>query len=122
MKRFLTVALFALLPMAVAAQTSHFKTTQSGAFANVSASPDAFTELSVNVSRGTIGGVTNTNIFFSSVFFAQDFSSLTFTQIFGPIPADDFTGDNTNGLHLNIDSSTLDPNVTFSDTCTLDLT
>ena len=121
MKRLFVVSLMTLLPLALTAQTAHFKTTQSGAFASVSVSPDAFTEVNLSVSRGTTNGGTNTSIFFSDVVFAPDFLSLTFTEIFGPIPDSAFTGDNVRGLHLNLDTSTLNPTVTFSETCTLDL-
>jgi hypothetical protein len=105
----------------MAAQTSHFKTKLSGASASLSVSPDAFTQISVSVLRGTPSGGSSTSIVFSSAAFAADFQSLTFTQIFGPIADSAFTGDNVNGLHLNLDTSTLDPTVTFSETCTLDL-
>jgi hypothetical protein len=120
MKRLLAVVTV-LCSVGLMAQTSHFKSKQDGASANVSANPDAFTQLNVQVSRGSINNVPNTNIVFIDVVFAQDFQSFTFTQIFGPIPDSAFTGDNTQGLHLNLDTTTLDPTVTFSETCTLDL-
>lgn len=122
MKRlFLAVAALGLFPMVLTAQTSHFKTTLSGASASVSVQPDALTQISLSVSRGTLNGGTTTSIVFTDAVFAVDFQSLTFTQIFGPIPDSAFTGDNVNGLHLNLDTSTLDPTITFSETCTLDL-
>lgn len=121
MKQLLAVAILMLIPLALTAQNSHFKNSLSGASATVAVSPDAFTQISVSVSRGTTNGGTSTSIVFTDVLFAQDFQSLTFTQIFGPIPDSAFTGDNVNGLHLNLDTSTLDSTVTFSETCTLDL-
>jgi hypothetical protein len=120
MKYVLTVVLV-VLPFALSAQSAHFKSTQNGAAASVSVNPDAFTQINLQVARGSINGVANTNIFFVDAVFAPDFQSLTFTQIFGPIPDAAFTGDNVQGLHLNLDTSTLDPTVTFSETCQLDL-
>lgn len=121
MKQLFVAALVVLSPLAMMAQTSHFKTSQSGAAASVSVNPDQFTTVTVQVSRGSINNVENTNIMFVDEVFSSDFSSLTFTQVFGIIPDSDFTGDNVNGLQLNLDTSTLDPTVTFSETCTLDL-
>jgi hypothetical protein len=122
MKRlFIIVLAIALVPVALAAQTSHFKVSQSGAFASVSTNPDPLSALTLNVSRGTNNHATNTNLTFSLVSVSADFSTITFTSIFGPIPDSAFTGETVNGLHLNLDTSTLDPNVTFSETCTLTL-
>jgi hypothetical protein len=121
MKQLLAAAVMALFPLALTAQSAHFKTTQSGASASVALNPDQFTQLNLQVARGSINGVANTHIVFIDAVFAQDFQSLTFTQIFGPIPDSAFSGDNVQGLHLNLDTSTLDPTVTFSETCMLDL-
>jgi hypothetical protein len=122
MKRlFVLVLAFALIPLALTAQTSHFKVTQSGAFASINSNPDPLSALTVNVSRGTNNHATNTNLLFVLETVSADFSTITFTQIFGPIPDSAFSGQNVNGLHLNLDTSTLDPNVTFSETCTLTL-
>jgi hypothetical protein len=119
MKRLLVVVTV-LCSMGLMAQTSHFKSKLDGASASLITNVDPFTQISMQVNRGSINNVPNTNIVFIYAVFSQDFSTLTFTQIFGPIPDSAFTGDNTQGLHLNLDTSTLDPAVTFSETCTLD--
>src|SRR5262249_44782364 len=120
MKRLLAVVMV-LCSVSLMAQTSHFKSKQDGAAASLAVGPDAFTQIDVQVSRGSINGVSNTNLLFIYGVTSQDFQTLTFTQIFGVIPDGSFTGDNVHSLHLNLDTSTLDPSVSFSETCTLDL-
>ena len=120
MKRLLDVVMV-LCSVSLMAQTSHFKSKQHGASASLAVGPDAFSQIDVQVARGSINGVSNTNLLFIYGVTSQDFQTLTFTQIFGVIPDGSFTGDNVNGLHLNLDTSTLDPSVSFSETCTLDL-
>lgn len=117
MKYLLAVAMLASFPLALMAQTTHVKFSQNGAFANVDVTPDPLSNIAVQVSRGT-----TTSLFFSSTTFAADFNSITFTQIFGTIPDADFTGENTHGLSLNVDTTQLDPSTSTSQTCTLDLT
>jgi len=121
MKRLLVFVAIAVFPLALVAQTSHFKVNQSGAFASASLNPDQFTEINMSVSRDTNNTVTTTDLTFFDVVFAQDFSTLTLVQVFGPIPDSAFSGDNTQNLNLNLDLSTLDPTVTFIQTCTIDL-
>jgi hypothetical protein len=121
MKKLLLVAAVALLPLALTAQTAHFKFTNDGAFASISDSTDLST-LNLQVSRGSTGGATSTNLLFTSFSFAADFSSATLVEIVGTIPNSAFSGDNTKNLVLNLDTSTLDPNVTFSESCSLDFT
>jgi hypothetical protein len=121
MKQLLVIAAFALLPLALTAQTAHFKFTNDGAFASVSDSTDLST-LNLQVSRGSTGGVTTTNLLLTSFAFAPDFSSATLVEIVGTIPNTAFSGDNTRNLVLNLDTSTLDPTATFSESCTLDFT
>lgn len=75
----------------------------------------------MQVSRTTNNQSTNTGLTYFQIVFAQDFSSLTLTEVFGPIPDTAFTGDNTQNLALNLDLSTLDPTVTFIETCTISL-
>src|SRR5215813_13869123 len=112
MKRLLVFVAIAVFPLALVAQTSHFKVNQSGAFASASLNPDQFTEINMSVSRDTNNTVTTTDLTFFDVVFAQDFSTLTLVQVFGPIPDSAFSGDNTQNLNLNLDLSTLDPTVT----------
>lgn len=93
MNRLFVIALLGILPWPAMAQPSHFKTTLNGASASFSMSPDAFTQVSLSVSRGSMNGGTTTSLLFADAVFASDFLSLTFTQIFGPIPESAFTGD-----------------------------
>jgi hypothetical protein len=121
MKKLLLIAVVALLPMALMAQTTHFKFTNDGAFASISDSTDN-SSLNLQVSRGSTGGATSTNLLFISFSFAADFSSATLVEIVGTIPNSAFSGDNTKNLALSLDTSTLDPTATFSEICTLDFT
>jgi hypothetical protein len=75
------------------------KFTQEGEFASVSAS-------------------TGTGASFQ---LSDDNNTETFTSIFGEIPNSAFTGNNTKSLVLDLDTSTLDPSVSSSETCTVDL-
>ncbi len=116
------VALFAavvFLPLALTAQTQHFKLTNDGAFASVSEST-SLSSFNLQVSRGSNNGVTSTNLLLISLVFAPDFSSATLSEVVGTIPNSDFSGDNTKHLSLSLDTSTLDPTITFTETCTLD--
>lgn len=115
------ITAIALLPLTLAAQTAHFKFTNDGAFASVSESTD-LSSLNLQVSRGSTSGVTTTNLLLLSFSFAADFSSATLVEIVGTIPNSAFSGDNTKNLTLDLDTSTLDPSVTFSESCSLDFT
>jgi len=99
-------------------QTSRFKFTQDGAFANLSfvSSASGFTSITVAVATGT-GSTDSLQV--SSLTEAADFSSLTVTNVFGAIPGSAFTGQNTNTLALSIDTSTLPAGTLTSETCTL---
>lgn len=121
MKKLLMMAAVVLLPLALAAQTTHFKFTNDGAFASISDSTD-LTTINVQVSRGSTAGATSTNLLLTSLTFSADFSSATLVEIVGTIPNSAFSGDNTRSLTLNLDTSTLDPTATFSESCTLDFT
>src|SRR5215467_4206523 len=125
MKYMLAVTLMLSFAAAANAQVQHQKFTQNGAFANASGSTDPNSTFQVSVSRTSSGNTSsNTNVSFE--FINVNLAALpdpteTFTLIIGPIPDADFTGDNTQSMALNLDTSTLDPTVTFSITCTLDL-
>lgn len=121
MKKLLIIAAVALLPLELTAQTAHFKFTNDGAFASISDSSDLST-LNLQVSRGSTSGVTSTNLLLTSFSFAADFSSATLVEIVGTIPNSAFSGDNSRNLVLNLDTSTLDPTTSFSESCTLDFT
>jgi hypothetical protein len=105
--------------LAVMGQTTKFKFVQDGEFASLTQST-SLSGFSLKVSRGltTSSGAT-ASLQFSSFSIAPDFSSITFANAFGPIPPGDFTGQNTQNLALNIDTTTLDPTVFFSESCTL---
>ena len=119
MKKLLAVAVVVVLPMVLAAQTQHFKQTNDGAFAAVSSNTDPLSTFNIQVSRSSSNG---TNISFVSETFAADFSTGSFTVIVGAIPNSAFSGDNTRNLTVNLDTSTLDPATSTSQTCTFDLT
>jgi hypothetical protein len=121
MKRLLVVVLMGFLPLAMAAQTTRVFVKQAGEFANYSANPDQFNSISLSVSRLANSGTPATaSISYTQITLASDFNSETFVQIFGTIPASSFTGATTKDLVLNLDTSTLDPTTSFSQSCTLD--
>jgi hypothetical protein len=117
-----------LLPPKMMSQTTQFRFVQDAEFASLSQSTGPLSNFSLQVSRGltTSSGAT-ASLQFSAFSITVDpttgaFTSITFTNEFGPIPPSAFTGQNTQNLALNIDTSTLDPTTFFSQTCTLDLT
>lgn len=99
-------------------QTPRFKFTQDGAFASVNFSSTAsgFVTINLTVATGTSG---TDSLQYSSVSEPADFSSVTLTNVFGPIPGSAFTGQNTQTLALNIDTSTLPAGTLTSETCTI---
>lgn len=121
MKRLLVVTLMGFLPLAMAAQTTRVFFKQAGEFASFSSNPDQFNSISLSVSRVANSGTPATaSISYTQITLAADFNSETFVQIFGAIPATAFTGATTADLILNLDTSTLDPTTSFSQSCTLD--
>ena len=121
MKRLLVVTLMGFLPLAMAAQTTRVFFKQAGEFGTFSTSPDQFNSISLTVSRVANSGTpASASISYTQITLASDFNSETFVQIFGAIPAASFTGANTSDLVLNLDTSTLDPTTSFSQSCTLD--
>jgi hypothetical protein len=123
MKRLIVVAAVLSFPILLTAQTLDVRFTQSGEFASVSQFTPPFTSINLQVSRGssTTSGAT-AFLQYSAISAPADFSSLTVTNAFGPIPASAFTGATTHDLVLNIDTSTLDPTAFTSETCTTDFT
>lgn len=135
MKRLFVSAVILLFALAAVANDKHdhdkdrdehgrksMKFTQEGAFASVSAPTGPGGSFSVNVSRGASStSPTSTFINFTSFQLSDDNNTETFTSIFGEIPNSAFTGDNTKNLVLDLDTSTLDPSVSSSETCTVDL-
>lgn len=99
------------------------RTEQDGAFAQMSVNGEStgVSTITLNVSRGSTNDVASTTLNYSDFEIPADFSSITFTNIFGTIPNDAFAGDKTNSLVLNLDTSRLDPATSFNQTCTLSL-
>jgi hypothetical protein len=119
--------LLSLFPLASIAQTTRFKTVQDAEFASLSQSNGSLANLSLTVARGltTSSGAT-ASLQYSAFTITTDangnFTSIIFTNAFGPIPPSAFTGATTKNLALNIDTSALDPTVFTSEACTLSLT
>ncbi|HMF91675.1 MAG TPA: hypothetical protein VKL40_13605 [Candidatus Angelobacter sp.] len=125
MRKLLVFALMVFVPLAAVAQTQHIKFKQDGAFANLQATvTDSATgqpvAISVQVSRGssTTSG-SSASLSYTAFEESADFNTFTLTNIFGTIPTSAFTGENTQHLNLNFDTSQLDPTTSFSQTCTL---
>lgn len=122
------VCLVICLASTMMGQTTQFRFVQDAEFASVSQSTGPNSNFSLQVSRGFVTGSGATaSLQYSAFSLATDpttgnFISVTFTNEFGQIPTTAFTGQNTQNLALNIDTSTLDPSVFLTSTCTLDLT
>lgn len=104
---------------APASPTSKMKFTQDGSFASLNLSSNTsggFTTITLQVSSGT---GTSDSLQYSSVSESADFNTLTITNIFGTIPASAFTGQNTQNLALNVDTSTLPAGAVTSESCTI---
>ena len=121
MKRLLAVTAMLFLPLAVMAQVQHLKFTNNGEFVSLSEATGPLGSFSVTASRNTTNSGTAASISYSSVNIASDFSSLTFVEIFGAIPPADITGASVQNMALNFSTADLDPNNSFSLSCTLDL-
>src|SRR5215470_3254152 len=122
MKKLIVLALV-ILPLSLAAQTTRIFVKQTAEFASFSqTSSDGLNSLSLSVSRiANSGTPASAQILFTQLIVAPDFSSETFTEVSGAIPATSFTGGSTASLVLNVDTSTLDPTTSFAITCTVDL-
>jgi hypothetical protein len=123
MKKLLVFVALLSFPMLMPAQAQDVRFTQSGEFATFSQFSAPFTVTSLQVSRGfTTTGGASAFLQYSAISEPADLSSITITNIFGPIPSGAFTGVTTQDLVLNIDTSTLDPTTFSSETCTIDFT
>lgn len=122
MKLLLLGTLMLSLPLAMVAQTQHLAFKQDGEFASFSSSPDPLSSISLTVSRSfsSTGGA-SASLNYSAFTVSADFTSETFVQVVGQIPASAFTGHNTQRLILDFDTSQLDPSTSFSQSCTVDL-
>lgn len=120
MKRIFALAVLFLPVMMAAQDNMHQRFVQEGEFATFSQFTAPFTSISLKVSRTrSTGTPASASLQYSVVSEPADLSSLTITNVFGPIPATAFTGQNTQNLSLNIDTTTLDPTVFFSETCVI---
>lgn len=123
MKRFFLVTLLFLIvmaPLTLTAQTTVLKFNQDGQFASFNTSTFG-SSVSFSVSANASTGSTATaSINYLAFQFSPDFTTLTFTQIVGAIPASTFTGQNTNNINLNLDLSQLDPSA-INQSCSVDL-
>jgi hypothetical protein len=99
----------------------HMKFTQEGEFASVSTSGSNL-NFNLSISRGSSStSPASTFLNFSSFQISDDGNTQTVTSIFGEIPNGAFTGNSTSNLALNLDTSTLDPAVSSSQTCVIQL-
>ncbi len=122
MKSLQLVTLMVFVPLAMVAQTTHFKFNQDGEFASLTQSTGANSSFTLQVSRGSSSSSgTSASISYFASSIASDFSSFSFDQISGGIPAGDFTGQSTQNLALSFNTADLDPNNSFSQSCTVDL-
>lgn len=123
MKKVLTLIAFSLLAgLALTAQTAHLTFNQDAEFASISQSTGPNSSFSLSVSRNstTTSGAAASLTYFAFSF--PDPDTLNFVEIVGNIPASAFTGQNTQNLVLDFDTSQLDPTTSFSESCTFDLT
>jgi hypothetical protein len=119
MKSLLITTLMLLLPLGAAAQTTHLKFTQEAEFASLAQNINANSNFTLQVSRNAAtGSTTSASLNYLEFDFAADFSSFTFVQIVGAIPSTAFTGQTTNHLVLNFETSQLDPTTSVSQSCT----
>jgi hypothetical protein len=123
MRRFIVftaiVCLMACFPAAMVGQTTHLKFTQDAEFASLAQNINATSNFTLTVSRNAASGTTTSaSINYLEFDFAADFSSFTFVQIVGAIPTSAFTGQTTNDLVLNFNTSQLDPTTSISQSCT----
>src|SRR5260370_16190351 len=95
MKRLFALAALLSLPVLSMAQAQGFRFTQSGEFASFSQFTPPFTVVSLQVSRGSNPSGDTASLQYSSISEPADFSSITITNVFGPIPSGAFTGVST---------------------------
>ena len=120
MKSLSVFAVLVFIPLGMLAQTQHLKFSQAGEFASFSTSSQ-FSSTSLSISRmSSTNSAPSATLNYTTVTVAPDFSSETFTQIIGEIPASDFTGQTTQHLVLDFDTSQLSSSG-VSQSCTLDL-
>lgn len=119
MKQLIGFAAMVLFPLAMVGQ--FFKFTQDGAFANVSGSSGPNSSFTLQVASGasSSAGSSSSLQYFA---FTETPTTISFDNVFGPIPSGAFSGQNVQDLVLSVDISTLDPTLFFAESCSLDLT
>lgn len=123
MKSLLIASLMMLLPLGATAQTTHIKFTQDAEFASLAQNNSPNSSFTLQVSRNAAtGSTTSASLNYLEFDFAADLSSFTFVQIVGQIPSTVFTGQTTNDLVLNFNTSQLDPTTSISQSCTFSFT
>jgi len=123
MKQRLVALAVLFTALTTAAQSNvHSRFIQQGTFAQATAGVGNgnFTLL---VQSGTdpndpSGTAITTFVFYTFFQFGTDGNSSTFTQVFATIPNGSFTGQNTQRMILDVDSSQFDPNNSVLSTCT----
>jgi len=127
MKRLLVITVMVFLPAAMMAQVAHLKFSQNGQFVSLSEPTGPSSNFTLNASRNTTNSGTTATISYEALSVASDFSSLTFVQIIGSIPAADITGTSIQNLALSFSTADLAAGsinlsctislVTFIETC-----
>lgn len=117
MKRLVLLMLMVFLPLVLMAQNQHFKISQDAEFGSVSGSNSAGF-FSLSISRNS--DQTTASLSYSA--FSVTSTSIIFTNVIGTIPASAFTGQTTQHLVLDFNTSGLDPTTSINETCTFDFT
>lgn len=123
MKRLFLVSLltFVIAPLTLTAQTTVFKFNQDGEFGSFTqANPPFASYYAERLPKSADRLCRDGQHISVTSSFNSDFTTFTFTQIVGAIPASDFTGQNTNNLTLNFNTADLDPSG-INQTCVLDV-
>ena len=123
MKQLLAAMAVLLTAMTMPAQSNvHSRFIQQGTFAQI-ATGIGNGNISLQVQSGTDpnspdGQGIATILFYTFFQFGADGNSSTFTQVFAHIPNGTFTGQNTQRMILDVDTSQFDPNDSVISTCT----
>jgi len=89
------------------AQVAHLKVKQDGSFVSISEPTGPNSNFTLNVAQNTTNSGSAANIDYRAISFASDFSSLTITEIIGPIPAADLTGNSIQNLGVSFSTADL---------------
>lgn len=123
MKQLLAAMAVLLTATTMPAQSNeHTRFIQEGIFAQASVGVGAG-GLNLQVQSGRdpndpTNTATVTFLIYTFLEFGEDGNSSTFTQVFATIPNSSFTGQNTQRMILDVDTSQFDPNDSVISTCT----